>query len=265
VFIVAYHETTALYARSCIAMAASASNWVSSGVLAEAMPAVPRDPTQAQQMRFTVPADPFEAQFTYQPLPNGKSAFANAGFAIGGRIYSTHVDVPAIADYSPFTGCRHALTLGDIVTRTTNVPVGFHVGGDSEPKWHAAKGAKRIAREKDDFRYHYSEGTMAFPDPVDKPARTIITSEGGSTVSRTKHVVREPDGHLRRLIPEELEELNGFPRGFTEHPDASDSIRAFLMGNALVVGLVTRIATALHRAHQSGANAVETDVAAVAC
>jgi hypothetical protein len=40
---------------------------------------------------------------------------------------------------------------------------------------------------------------MEFPDPLDKPARTVITSEGGSTVSRTKHVVRDPDGHLRRL------------------------------------------------------------------
>ena len=157
------------------------------------------------------------------------------------------------------------MTLGDIVTRTTNVPVGFHVGSYAEPKWRAAKGAKRIAREKNGFEYHYSEGAMAFPDPLDKPARTIITSEGGSTASRTKHVVRDPDGHLRRLIADELEELNGFPRGFTEHPDVSDSIRAFLMGNALVVGLVNRIATALHRAHQSGVNAVETDVAGVAC
>lgn len=265
VFIVAYHETTALYARSCIAMAASAGNWVSSGILAEAMPAVPRDPARAGQMRFAVPADPFETQFTYQPLPNGKSAFANAGFSIAGRVYSTHVDVPPIADYSPFTGCRHALTLGDIVSRTTNVPVGFHVDSDSEPKWRAAKGAKRIAREKNGFGYHYSEGAMAFPDPLDNPARTIITSEGGSTASRTKHVVREPNGRLRRLIPDELEELNGFPRGFTEHLQVSDSMRAFLMGNALIVGLVTRIATALHRVHQSGVYAVETDVAGAAC
>jgi DNA (cytosine-5)-methyltransferase 1 len=51
------------------------------------------------------------------------------------------------------------------------------------------------------------------------------------------------------LLPEELEELNGFPRGFTKHPGVSDVTRAFLMGNALVVGLVTRIGEALYARH----------------
>ena len=50
-------------------------------------------------------------------------------------------------------------------------------------------------------------------------------------------------------MPEELEELNSFPRGFTEHPGVSDTMRAFLMGNALVVGLVTRIGDALFQKH----------------
>ena len=45
---------------------------------------------------------------------------------------------------------------------------------------------------------------------------------------------------LRRLIPIELERLNGFPDNHTI--GATDGKRAFLMGNALVVGIVEKIA-----------------------
>ena len=41
------------------------------------------------------------------------------------------------------------------------------------------------------FAYGYKEGGMAFPDPLDAPGRTIITSEGGASVSRFKHVICE--------------------------------------------------------------------------
>lgn len=86
---------------------------------------------------------------------------------------------------------------------------------------------------------------MSFPDPLDRPARTIITAEGGSAASRFKHVVQANDGRLRRLLPEELETLNGFPRGFTALDGVSDTKRAFFMGNALVTGIVKRIGDAL--------------------
>jgi DNA (cytosine-5)-methyltransferase 1 len=79
---------------------------------------------------------------------------------------------------------------------------------------------------------------MAFPDPLDKPARTIVTGEGGSSPSRFKHVVRV-DGRLRRLTPVELERINMFPDDHTS--GASDARRAFFMGNALVTGIVERI------------------------
>lgn len=86
---------------------------------------------------------------------------------------------------------------------------------------------------------------MAFPDPLDRAARTILTGEGGTAASRFKHVIRDPEsGRLRRLVPEELEELNGFPRGWTD-TGMSDGKRAFMMGNALVVGIVQRIGKAI--------------------
>ena len=84
---------------------------------------------------------------------------------------------------------------------------------------------------------------MAFPDALDKPSRTIITGEGGPAPSRFKHVILTPSGRYRRLTPLELERLNMFPDNHTQN--ASDSRRAFLMGNALVTGIVERIGIVL--------------------
>ena len=100
------------------------------------------------------------------------------------------------------------------------------------------------------LRNHYTEGGMDFPDSLDKPSRTILTGEGGSTPSRFKHVICD-DGRKRRLTPEELELLNGFPIGHTKlpgnHPVITDGKRAFLMGNAVVVGIVKKIGDELNK------------------
>jgi DNA (cytosine-5)-methyltransferase 1 len=59
-------------------------------------------------------------------------------------------------------------------------------------------------------------------------------------------VIDAGDGRLRRLTPVELERLNGFDDGWTD-TGMSDGRRAFMMGNALVVGLVDRVARELGR------------------
>ena len=91
---------------------------------------------------------------------------------------------------------------------------------------------------------HFSDGAMAFPDRLDAPARTVLTSEGGAGASRTAHdarrtthVVRHADGRLRRLVPEELEVLNGFALGYTDIAGITPAKRGFLMGNALVTAI----------------------------
>ena len=81
---------------------------------------------------------------------------------------------------------------------------------------------------------------MIYPDPLDKPSRTIITGEGGKSPSRFKHVIKTPKGN-RRLTPLELERLNSFPDNHTEMPGITDAKRAFFMGNALVCGVVEKI------------------------
>ena len=112
-------------------------------------------------------------------------------------------------------------------------------------KWKYLKGAKREYRkDKSGFEYFYTEGGMIFPEPMDKPSRTIITGEGGRSPSRFKHVIDTKNG-LRRLIPMELERLNMFPDNFTEHEEVSHSKRAFIMGNALVIGVVEKLGESL--------------------
>ena len=99
--------------------------------------------------------------------------------------------------------------------------------------------------KKTGFKYVYSEGSMTFPDALDRPSRTILTGEGGSGASRFKHVV-EVDGRFRRLVPDELDQLQGFPKGWT-NTGMSDGRRAFCMGNALVVGVPHRIGVEIAR------------------
>ena len=50
---------------------------------------------------------------------------------------------------------------------------------------------------------------------------------------------------LRRLTPLELERLNMFPENHTALEGISNTKRAFFMGNALVVGVVQKIANIL--------------------
>lgn len=140
------------------------------------------------------------------------------------------------ADYEGYS-----IMLRDILVDERDVPEMFFINSSEVEKWRYAKGGKSEKRvnKTTGFEYNYSEGAMAFPDSLDKPSRTIITGEGGQSPSRFKHVVLTPSGRYRRLVPVELERLNMFPDNHTE--GASDSRRAFLMGNALVTGIVERI------------------------
>ncbi|SDJ36462.1 DNA (cytosine-5)-methyltransferase 1 [Paraburkholderia steynii] len=251
IFIVAYHHSTEVYKRQQAALGRASAQWVSNTVLASAFPCDATNPLDAVEPALTLRDDPFDEQLSYRPLSNGKTRFANVGLMLAGHVHTCSVRAALIPDYTEYCGHPTPLTLGDIVRDTGPVPTSFHVRPEQEDAWKAAKGPKAIPRSKNGFDYTYSEGAMAFPDPLDKPSRTIITSEGGNSASRTKHAVRESSGLIRRLTPEELEALNGFPRGFTANAGVSDVTRAMLMGNALIVGLVRRIGEALYRQHQA--------------
>ena len=167
------------------------------------------------------------------------SPFGDAGIMRSRHVYS----IDTIPTYD---GTR--MTLGGNLVDEVLVPEEFFIPENEVEKWKYEKGAKKIERtSKEGYKYTFSEGGMAFPDYLDRPSRTIITGEGGSAASRFKHVVLTPSGRYRRLIPIELERLNMFPDNHTMHPDVSDGRRAFLMGNALVCGVVQNIGKSLYR------------------
>ena len=190
-----------------------------------------------------------------------KNPFQNSGYMINGQYYTAKL----IPKYN-----GEKLNLGDIVeTNNDMIPqeffisdeklktpkIKYQINGDiirietEKQMWEYLKGAKKEYKVNKQlkYKYQYAEGSMVFPDCLDKPSRTIITGEGGKSPSRFKHVIcsNPKQGILRRLTPEELEGLNMFPKGHTRHELINNTKRAFLMGNALVVGIVEKIGKSL--------------------
>lgn len=164
---------------------------------------------------------------------NEANRFNKAGVMINGTYYTC--DVEAI-----HTGKKQVLK--DILLNNSEIPTSFFITEEELLKWKKKKGAKikKGINQKTGLPYIYREGNVPFPDDIHKPARTIITKEGGRYVSREKHVVCI-NGKYRRLHPIELERLNGFPDNHTQLDGITDTQRAFFMGNALVVGIVQKI------------------------
>lgn len=108
-------------------------------------------------------------------------------------------------------------------------------------KWKYLKGAKKIPKvTSTGFEYIYSEGPVGFPDKLDMPARTMLTSE--STVNRSSHAIKDPETNKIRIItPIEAERIQGFDDNWT-NTGMPEKFRYFCMGNALVVPLITRMA-----------------------
>ena len=160
-----------------------------------------------------------------------QNAFLDTGYMIDGIYYTSKIEVHYDGKLAK---------LGDFLVDEESVPKEFYIDDEELKKWQYQKGAKSIQRinKTTGHAYTYSEGSMGFPDSLEKPSRTIITGEGGASASRFKHVVFV-DGKHRRLTPIELERLNMFPDNHTQ--GVTDSKRAFLMGNALVVGIVERL------------------------
>ena len=169
-----------------------------------------------------------------------KSLFENTGMMIDG-------EVTTLKTFSVYKGKPTPLKS---ILEKGKVDEEFSIPKSELPQWKYLKGAKSEKRvSADGYVYKYAEGSMVFPDDVDQPSRTIITSEGGKSPSRFRHAIQTKDG-LRRLTPLELERLNMFPDNHTEFEGVTNSKRGFLMGNALVVGVVEKIGETLYRFNQ---------------
>lgn len=159
-------------------------------------------------------------------------SFENAGYMHNNEIYTTKISE---AEETP-------ILLGDILQH--NVDEKYYISEERMPKWTYLKGAKKIPRKSaNGHKYIFSEGPIAFPDPWDRPGRTMLTSE--STLNRSTHVVADLDtGKLRLITPIEAERLQGFDDNWT-NSGMSDRMRYFCMGNALVVQMITRMGKVL--------------------
>ena len=162
-----------------------------------------------------------------------KFDFKRGGYMTNGKIYTANIKEKK----------EEPTLLREILV--SNADEKYFITDDERmKKWVYLKGAKKIPRKsKDGHEYVFSEGPIAFPDPWDRPGRTMLTSE--STLNRSTHVVSDPGtGKLRILTPIETERLQGFDDDWT-NTGMPDRMRYFCMGNALVVPMVTRMGKVL--------------------
>ena len=165
--------------------------------------------------------------------------FFNAGCMINGDAYTYKVE--------PNYSGEH-ITLGDILE--SNVDDKYIISPEKLEKWKYLKGSKKLERKKPNGEtYCYSEGAIAFPDHLDVPARTMLTSE--STTNRSSHIigVDEDNDIYRTLTPVEAERIQMFPDNWTnvESKAMTERRRYFMMGNALVVGIVQKLGNYLEK------------------
>lgn len=171
---------------------------------------------------------------------NFRFGFLTAGYMKDGKVTT--------ADITPVE--MKPILMSEIVQR--GVSEEYYISQNDMPSWMYMKGAKKIPRvSAAGHKYVFSEGPIAFPDPLDRPARTMLTSEG--TKNRSTHVIADPaTGRLRLLTPVETERIQGFDDEWTKislmdgkETPMPDRMRRFCMGNALVVSMITRMGKVL--------------------
>ena len=158
-----------------------------------------------------------------------KAQFYDAGIMLNGKVYSSKVE----------KDCTDIYPLKNIILKD-KVDDKYFLNEETLEKFKYLKGTKRIPRIKPNGEsYMYTEGAMPCPDNLEAPARTMLTSEGG--ISRTTHIVEDYiTKKIRLLTPLECERINGFPDNWT-NTGMTDKRRNFMMGNALVVGIIERL------------------------
>ena len=231
VYIMAYKKGSSVYKKL---KKINSSEWVlNSGLMQTAFKT---SPTPVEENTFKLEGTLPEISENKKQF-NSQTPFLDSGLMIDRKVV-TYKTIPEYLGPS--------FLLEDVLIEDDDVDYDYWISDNELEKWKYLKGGKKETRiTNEGFEYFYSEGPVAFPDALDKPSRTIVTGEGGRSPSRFKHVVQSKSGRYRRLMPLELERLNMFPDNHTI--EASDSKRAFFMGNALVVGVVTKLGEELKK------------------
>ena len=154
--------------------------------------------------------------------------FENAGLMRNG--------IAHVASVSPKK--EEPATLGGIAE--SDVDEHYYLDEARISKFEYLRGSKKIPRLKTDgTTYYYSEGAMSSSDDLSLPGRTMLTSEG--SVNRSTHIFKDPaTGRLRILTPVECERMQMFPDNWTD-TGMPEKRRYFMMGNALVTGIISRL------------------------
>jgi DNA (cytosine-5)-methyltransferase 1 len=156
------------------------------------------------------------------------SQFRNSGIMLQGKYLSKETKPIVI----------NPISLKSILEK--NVSKDFQLTSDQVKKFEYLKGSKKVERVRPNGEpYFYSEGSMAFPENLDSPGRTMLTSE--SSINRSSHIIQENlETPFRTLTPIEAERLNMFPDDWT-NTGMTHKRRYFMMGNALVTGIVSKL------------------------
>jgi DNA (cytosine-5)-methyltransferase 1 len=225
VFLFAFHKSTKYYKT-----VTKLDAWIfNNGLFAKSFP-IEATPYQNRISEYT-----FDKSLDLVEVSNTFSFnFYNTGILHRGKILTIHT--------TPIQ--EKAIILKNILE--DNVDKKFFLTQDNITKHKYLKGSKKIKRTRPNGKtYFYSEGSMNFPDSLEKPGRTMLTSEG--TINRSSHVIKDPQtGIIRKITPVEAERLNGFPDNWT-NTGMTDRQRYFMMGNALVVPIVTKIGKTLSK------------------
>lgn len=161
--------------------------------------------------------------------------FENTGVLLNGIVHTIRTE-PMLVEPIP---------LRDNLDTKTNLK-NYIIPKDRLEKFEYLRGGKRIERKKPNGEtYFYTEGSMSPHDSLDLPSRTMLTSE--RSTNRSTHIIIDPSmNKMRYITPIEAERLQDFPDDWT-NTGMTDSKRYFMMGNALVTGIVSKLEIELSR------------------
>lgn len=249
VYLVCYHSSSKLYKKMSNDFEEVVFN---KGILANAFK---HKMTNDSQKVISIFKDVSKIDYNHK-----KNPFNSSGFLINNKIYTYNSSVI-------YNGKK--TVLNDILLDVNKIDKSFYidfneklkspikkimrVGDDITlktygDKWRYVKGRKREWKfnVSSGFKYRYDEGPMKLFEDLEQPSRTIITAEITKSPNRLTHLIKQGK-IIRNLTPIELELLNMFPEDHTKHHLTTPKKRGFLMGNALVVGIIEKIGIQLQK------------------
>ena len=193
----------------------------------------PIEQNQINRNKLNQDVDLRKYKDTVEMTENFKCQFYNTGVMINGTV-NTLESIPII---------EPSILLREIREEREGLNEYFLTETQID-KFKSLRKGKSVPRTRPNGEpYTYSEGNMAFPDSLDSPGRTMLTSE--ASINRSTHVIEDKKtGELRFITPIEAEKLQSFPENWT-NTGMPQKRRYFMMGNALVTQIINRLENTL--------------------